>query len=394
MQRTKHFSILGILVLLGVVQTGCGTFGLLGSDSPQPSTTNNSTTNPNTEPIASAAHDTKPAAPPAPVYPSFGLGVTGPEVLALNERLAELGYLPVKISDASEEDEPQITLANIKSPPKVTFQWRYGHVPSQLLDEWSPDTYTAMTRAAVIALEHVNGLPVDGLVGPQVWKTLLSASVGKDPNPYTFVLVTKNPAPEELHVWKDGKWVYKSLANTGVPKAPSTNGTFAVYRRFLSQTMKGTNPDGTKYVDKGVRYVNYYDGGEAIHAFPRPSYGYPQSVGCVELPTSNAKVVWSLINYGTVVTVEGQYVPPASKKHTGGSSTSKPTNSTTNGSQPGNTTAPTTGNQPGNSPSTSGGNSGNSDNNNNTNNTNNTTSSSGSPDNNTTNNPSGGSTGG
>jgi peptidoglycan hydrolase-like protein with peptidoglycan-binding domain len=34
-------------------------------------------------------------------YPSFGLGTTGPEVLALNERLAELGYLPVEISGES-----------------------------------------------------------------------------------------------------------------------------------------------------------------------------------------------------------------------------------------------------------------------------------------------------
>ncbi len=52
-----------------------------------------------------------------------------------------------------------------------------------------------------------------------------------------------------------------------------------------------------------MRWVNYFDGGVAIHGFVRASYGFPQSLGCVELPLSEAAAAWTWIHYGTVVTV-------------------------------------------------------------------------------------------
>ena len=67
--------------------------------------------------------------------------------------------------------------------------------------------------------------------------------------------------------------------------------------------MAGSNPNGSYYVDHGVRWVNYFDGGVAIHGFVRVSYGFPQSLGCVELPVAHAAVAWRWIHYGTVVTV-------------------------------------------------------------------------------------------
>jgi hypothetical protein len=47
-----------------------------------------------------------------------------------------------------------------------------------------------------------------------------------------------------------------------------------------------------------------------VHAFPRGSYGWYQSLGCVELPYDGsgpgvAENVWNLITYGTLVTVVG-----------------------------------------------------------------------------------------
>ena len=242
-----------------------------------------------------------------PTYPSFGIGTTGPEVLALNERLAELGYLPVVISGVTK---PLISLSNLDNPPSVQFEWRYQNTPSELKNEWIPDAYTEITRGAVIAVEHQYGLPIDGAVSPQVWRAILANNAKQDVYPYTYVLVTKDPAPEKLQVWQAGRWVYTSVCNTGVPQAPTPNGTFAIYLRFLSQTMTGTNPDGTHYSDPGVPYVNYFNGGDAIHGFERNQYGFPQSVGCVELPYNAAQTVWSLVNYGTLVTVTGNYVSP------------------------------------------------------------------------------------
>ncbi len=68
--------------------------------------------------------------------------------------------------------------------------------------------------------------------------------------------------------------------------------------------MTGTNPDGSHYVDPGIPWVSYFNGGDALHGFVRGSYGFPQSDGCVEMPPSNAEVVFPLTPLGTLVTVQ------------------------------------------------------------------------------------------
>ena len=40
-----------------------------------------------------------------------------------------------------------------------------------------------------------------------------------------------------------------------------------------------------------------------MHYIARGSYGYPQSLGCVELPYSAAAAAYPYLPYGTLVTV-------------------------------------------------------------------------------------------
>ena len=98
--------------------------------------------------------------------------------------------------------------------------------------------------------------------------------------------------------------VLRSAANTGIPVAPTADGTFPVYLRYRFQIMRGLNPDGSSYADP-VSYVSYFHGGEAVHYFPRGSYGFPQSLGCVELPIGAAAQAWPYLTYGSLVTVAG-----------------------------------------------------------------------------------------
>jgi hypothetical protein len=50
-----------------------------------------------------------------------------------------------------------------------------------------------------------------------------------------------------------------------------------------------------------------------VHYFPRGSYGWPQSLGCVELNLSNAAQAWPYLTYGSLVTVTaGALTPPGS----------------------------------------------------------------------------------
>jgi hypothetical protein len=74
--------------------------------------------------------------------------------------------------------------------------------------------------------------------------------------------------------------------------------------------MRGKNPDGTKYADR-VYYVSYFRDGEAVHYYLRGSYGFPQSLGCVELPWNEAKKAWPYLTYGSLVSVNRGSATPS-----------------------------------------------------------------------------------
>jgi lipoprotein-anchoring transpeptidase ErfK/SrfK len=99
--------------------------------------------------------------------------------------------------------------------------------------------------------------------------------------------------------------VLSSPANTGVTGAETPQGIFPIFARDVSTTMIGTDTDGTKYDDPDVPWVNYFNGGDAVHGYERASYGVPQSNGCVELPVSTAETVFGMLALGDIVYITG-----------------------------------------------------------------------------------------
>lgn len=228
--------------------------------------------------------------------------------LRLHELLAQLGYLPLSWTAAAgaqpvgSGDGAQLAAA--VDPPRGAFAWRWS-LPSQLTSQWSPASASAITRGALMAFERDRGLATDGLAGPAVWSALFAAlrahQVNKDG--YSYVLVHRDAAAQTATLIHDGKTVLTTPANTGVPAAPTQLGTFPVYLRYDVTTMSGTNPDGTRYRDPGIRWVSYFNGGDALHAFERASYGTPQSDGCVEMPEAAAARIYPYTPIGTLVQV-------------------------------------------------------------------------------------------
>lgn len=259
---------------------------------------------PTTQPSAPLAHATTSVATPAaapPAWPTLSLGDSGPDVESLDMALAALGYLPMTYQAPLKSLSPGM----LAHPPTTYWHWTDRATPVSLKALWRPRVYTVMTRGAVMAFEWANQLPTDGVAGPQVFAALSRDLAHHAHNRlgYTYVLVQKN-YPETLTLWHNGVVALKSLANTGIPQSPTNNGTWPVYLRYRSQDMSGINPFGVPYNDPGVPYVNYFNGGDAVHGFWRAAYGYPQSLGCVELPVANARIAWNYIQYGTLVTVE------------------------------------------------------------------------------------------
>jgi peptidoglycan hydrolase-like protein with peptidoglycan-binding domain len=230
---------------------------------------------------------------------TVGFTVAQGSTLRLQQLLAELGYLPVSFTPAGPLSAPQEAAA----PQEGTFSWRWTE-PASLVSLWTMGTPNQITKGAVMAFESQYNLKADGMAGPMVWQQLLTAaSAGTVTTaPYNYVYVTET-LPETTTVYSDGAEVYSTLANTGVPAAATALGTFPVYVRFKVTTMTGTNPDGSKYVDPGIPWVSYFNGGDALHGFDRASYGFPQSDGCVEMPPAHAEVVFPLTPIGTLVTV-------------------------------------------------------------------------------------------
>ncbi len=160
------------------------------------------------------------------------------------------------------------------------------------------------TKGALMVFQSEHEIEPTGTPEAATWKALLRASEKheRDPSPYTFVTVTES-LPETLEVHRDDRVVFSTPANTGVLGAETAQGIFPIYSRFTSTTMTGTDVDGTKYTVPDVPWVNYFNGGDAVHGYPRASYGFPQSNGCVELPIEAAAQVYPMLKIGDIVEV-------------------------------------------------------------------------------------------
>ncbi|MFZ0752478.1 MAG: L,D-transpeptidase family protein, partial [Trebonia sp.] len=236
----------------------------------------------------------------------FSFTTAAYSTLRLQELLAQLGYLPMSWAPAAgtaiPDESPAAQLAAAYQPPPGTFTWRHGY-PSALHSFWRQGSANLLAKGAITGFEADHGLVTDGVAGPRVWAELLRAAETGAGNRhgYSYAIASQS-VPETLTIWHDGRQVFSSAANTGISAAPTPVGTFPVYEKLPFQVMQGTNPDGSHYADP-VQWVSYFEGGSAVHYIARGSYGYPQSLGCVELPYSAAAQAYPYLPYGTLVTV-------------------------------------------------------------------------------------------
>ena len=228
-------------------------------------------------------------------------------ILRLQQLLAQAGYLPVdwRPVGAAVARTPSSEAQAAVTPPRGRFSWRYPNTPRNLRALWSPGQANMITRGAVMKFENTNELTVDGLAGSTVWHMLLDDAIaGKHlSSGYSYVYVHRE-VPESATLWHDGRTVLSSPANTGISGAETELGTFAVFEHIPEGTMSGTNPDGSHYEDPGIKWISYFNGGDALHNFDRASFGTPQSLGCVELPLAASAEIWPYTPIGTLVTIE------------------------------------------------------------------------------------------
>ena len=237
----------------------------------------------------------------------LGLHVACPPIAGIQQALARLGYLgavlrpmySVRIAPGPETRSQAAVHAF--RPPRGRLASDPADAPAVVMGQLDETT-----RGALTVYQSDHGLAASGEPDYATWASLLAAETAyrRNPKPYTWVSVSE-AEPETLEVHRGRHVALSTPANTGVPGAETPQGIFPIFARDISTTMSGTDVDGTKYVVPDVPWVNYFTGGDAVHGYPRASYGSPQSNGCVELPIETAHVVFGMLAVGDIVDVTG-----------------------------------------------------------------------------------------
>lgn len=226
--------------------------------------------------------------------------------LRLQQLLAQLGYLPMSWSadllGTVTPGDYAGQIAAAYSPPAGSFTWQGGY-PSGIYSFWKEGQPNLLEKGAIMGFEADHNMSPDGVVSPAVWTAVLKAAENGKRNTHGYSYAIANQStPQSLTIWHNGHVVLDSVANLGIAAEPTQNGTFPVYEKLQSQIMRGVNPGGSHYADP-VQWVSYFNGGSAVHYYERGSYGYSQSLGCVELPYAAAEESYPNLPYGTLITV-------------------------------------------------------------------------------------------
>ncbi|MGP0102341.1 MAG: L,D-transpeptidase family protein [Solirubrobacteraceae bacterium] len=235
------------------------------------------------------------------------LRVACPPLAGLQQALARLGYLGARLHplyDVHYAPGPETrreAAEHAFHPPRGVLAPDPAGAPPARMGQLD-----ATTRGALEVYQADRRLEATGEPNSATWASLLYDVTNnrRDREPYTWVSVSES-LPETLDVHRGHRVVFSTPVNTGVPGAETELGIFPIYARYVSTTMSGTDVDGTKYVVPDVPWVNYFNGGDAVHGYPRASYGFPQSNGCVELPIEAAHAVFGMLAVGDIVEVDG-----------------------------------------------------------------------------------------
>ena len=218
-------------------------------------------------PATAPAPTTATTAPPAPPKAaSLAKGAKGPEVEALERRLADLKY------DVGAVD----------------------------------GAYDATTTQAVMAFQKVHGLARDGKAGPAVRAALATATAPAPLVPAGGATRVEVDVPRQvLLLYKGGALARIVAVSTGsgrrycvddeCARAVTPGGAYRISRRI----------DGWRTSRLGELYNPlYFNGGIAIHGAPSVP-ATPASHGCVRIPMSAAEWLPSSVANGTPVYVVG-----------------------------------------------------------------------------------------
>jgi len=276
--RSPLLKITGVLALAFVACSSAGGNGTTRSQAgPAVSTTvtepppiETTTTSTSTTEAPTTTTTAKPAA--------LKSTTTSPQIKALQERLAELGY-----------------------------------------DVGTPDGAAgARTSYAIMAFQKVEGLSRDGVAGPQVQAALAKASKPEPMVPGGApTRIEIDVARQVLFFWKNGALARILPVSTGSGEHYCVDGACDTAVTPGGSFKIGRKAEGLEVSPLGeLWWPMYFNGGIAIHGSPSIP-AYPASHGCIRIPMYAAPTFYDQIPGGTRVHVlnspEAEAPPDAGK---------------------------------------------------------------------------------
>lgn len=119
-------------------------------------------------------------------------------------------------------------------------------------------------------------------------------------------MIEINVNSKQMYLYDSGQLTHTYPISAGAAETPTPIGQYKIFSKLPVQDMSGLNPNGSKYFQPHVRWINYFlPGGYAIHGnYWRPTSWFGNinsSHGCASLPDEQAKEVYDWAPMGTPV---------------------------------------------------------------------------------------------
>jgi N-acetylmuramoyl-L-alanine amidase len=144
------------------------------------------------------------------------------------------------------------------------------------------------TLHGVYAFQKVQGIGVDGIVGPVTWSRIAGPYVPRARYHRSAASVEVNLTRRVVYLTRSGAVTRILDASPGKPSTPTPTGSFSIYRRI----------DGWRQSTLGLLWrPNYFYRGYALHGSTSvPTY--PASHGCVRVTIQAINRAWSQLYVG------------------------------------------------------------------------------------------------
>jgi lipoprotein-anchoring transpeptidase ErfK/SrfK len=152
-----------------------------------------------------------------------------------------------------------------------------------------------LTQDVIAALKNRESLSRELDVTEAPFKTVTIVGTGK--------WIEVDLSQQRLTLWLDDEMVNSWLISSGKAATPTEIGEGRIYKKYPMQTMTGTI-NGEYYYVPNIKWVMYFNGGEAIHGtYWHSNFGHPMSHGCINMTEAAAKIVYDFAPVGTKVIV-------------------------------------------------------------------------------------------